>query len=118
MDVADVRGSKKRKRTRLTYRGAAPDDSGSEDLDIDEYEHQQMPTPNSGLTKDTAVVVVDNGFSTTTQDSETYTTPIAVGGALRKNSDGSVITPHVVKKRGTKSVCPSLFFPSVRLITR
>ncbi|KAI0085669.1 P-loop containing nucleoside triphosphate hydrolase protein [Irpex rosettiformis] len=102
-EAANTRVGRKRKRSKLTYSGAASDDSISEDFDVGAVEQHHKPEPNSGLTRETAVVVIDNGFSTTTQDSRPRTDPVSIGGALRKNPDGSIAPPHIVKKRGGKN---------------
>ncbi len=104
MDGTFTKGNKKRKRSNLTYGGAASEGSDSEEPDLDVDLHNQVPEPNSGLTRETAVVVVDNGFSTSTSDPTPAAAPISLGGALRRNADGSVAAPRVTKRRANKNV--------------
>lgn len=101
--------SGKRKRSAVTYDSAAEDDDMSdEDFEMKdvmpdaENEEDEATVPGSSRTN--PVVVVDSGFATAVEMPAPATTTI--GGALQRNSDGTIIAPRIVKKKSNKrTVC-------------
>lgn len=108
LDSSSGRGSKKRKRSVRTYVEASEDSEG-EFSHLDEDTDHTEESPVSGLSRDNPVVLVDTGFSTTVEHVETATT--TVGGALRRNADGTIAAPRITqKKSNSKTVSDPLVF--------
>ncbi|KAI0697135.1 P-loop containing nucleoside triphosphate hydrolase protein [Cytidiella melzeri] len=100
MNGNNAQGNKRKPRG-TAYSGAALGESDSEESFIDEQVQPQKPKANSGLTRETAVLVVDSGFSTSITQPDALYDPSHVGSALRENSDGSRAASVVVKRRKT-----------------
>jgi ATP-dependent RNA helicase DHX37/DHR1 len=106
IDAGNRKGTRKRKRPAMAYSGAVSEGS-DEDLSIEDDDSRSTPQPNSGLTRETAVVIVDSGPTASVAGSNVAASATAsVGSALRKNPDGIAAAPRVVEKH-KKQVCSS-----------
>ncbi|KAI0651669.1 P-loop containing nucleoside triphosphate hydrolase protein [Trametes meyenii] len=111
-------------RRRRTLDARVPSAADSEDSDEDSYDTKmevdqretfhQAEDLQEGSSRLNPVVIVDSGFSTTVQSCETEDiTPIpsssAIGSALRRNADGSLVAPKISKRKhkSTKSAFSS-----------
>ena len=57
-----------------------------------------------GMSRSKPVIIVDSGFSTTVQSPEPESLPplptvAAVGSALKRNADGTVVAPKISKRK-------------------
>ncbi|KAI0670084.1 P-loop containing nucleoside triphosphate hydrolase protein [Trametes maxima] len=101
----------------------APDSEDSDEdaygarMDVDQHEpsgQELEENVQEGMSRLRPVVIVDSGFSTAVQTSEVEDPmPISpsatIGSALRRNANGSVVTPKITKKqpKRTKSAFTS-----------
>lgn len=105
-------GNKKRKRGPITAAFASEEDS-DEDFDGvqggyanvneemgDKQDKRDESMMEDGLSRSKPIVVIDSGFATATVDEpDVASEPPAVASALRRNPDGSIVAPKVVKRK-------------------
>lgn len=93
--TSEETGRKRKRSSRSSF--ADVDDGEGDPSHFDDGSTIEADVPATG-TKDNPVVLVDSGFSTVVNP---HVEPVAtaVGGALRKNTDGSMIMPRAVKKK-------------------
>lgn len=90
----------KRKRQRVP----TPTPVDEEDDDEDDF------MPLDGSSASNPVVIIDSGFSTTTVELTSKPKVTNIGSALKRNADGSVTAPKVLKrKQKGQKVCPFFF---------
>jgi ATP-dependent RNA helicase DHX37/DHR1 len=95
--VMEGRSNKRRRRNNdFTVTGPGDSDSESEDAELDAMDTYVDRNPPKPIGPD-EVPIVD--VSTNLAVSEKSTQPLVVGGALRRNPDGTVMAPRVVKKK-------------------
>jgi len=97
-----------RRRRNTDYSGARPSDSDCEYDDPDSTHNNSPPNPTSIDT----VSVVDSSPGSVSPEKKAQS---VVGGALKRNSDGTLVAPRVVKKkeRGKKVEVPCDLISSV-----
>ncbi|KIJ64431.1 hypothetical protein HYDPIDRAFT_28376 [Hydnomerulius pinastri MD-312] len=88
--------SNKRRRRNDDFTVLGPDESGSEDAELDAMDIDAgISAPKAAIPGKIPVVDV----STSLAAPEKLSQPSVVGGALRRNADGTVVAPRVVKKK-------------------
>ncbi|PIL32147.1 hypothetical protein GSI_06853 [Ganoderma sinense ZZ0214-1] len=102
----DGRSGKGRRRrdNNPTLAGASDDEGDTNDFRMDVDVLDEDEDVQEGMSPSKPVVIIDSGFSTTVQSPEPERehlspTLVAVGAALRRNADGSVVTPRISKRR-------------------
>ncbi|KAI1797707.1 P-loop containing nucleoside triphosphate hydrolase protein [Ganoderma leucocontextum] len=100
---------KRRRNTNLTLAGVSDDDEGDADdvqmdVDVPGRKDDEDEDVQEGMSRSRPVVIVDSGFSTAIQSPEPVASPLpptlaAVGGALKRNADGSVAAPRISKRK-------------------
>ncbi|KIK99635.1 hypothetical protein PAXRUDRAFT_822554 [Paxillus rubicundulus Ve08.2h10] len=88
--------SNKRRRRNNDFTVTSPGDSESEDAELDVMDTDLGRDPPKAVVPD-QVPIVD--VSTNLAASEKSVQPSVVGGALRRNSDGTIIAPRIVTKK-------------------
>ncbi|KAF8843324.1 P-loop containing nucleoside triphosphate hydrolase protein [Paxillus ammoniavirescens] len=88
--------SNKRRRRNNDFTVTSPGDSESEDAELDAMDTDVGRNPPKPIVPDD-VPIVD--VSTNLAVSEKSTQSSVVGGALRRNTDGTVMAPRVIKKK-------------------
>lgn len=89
----------KRKRRATNYSGA---DSESADSELDNRPGCEIDAPSPKTTPAPIVSVVDYSSGMTPPNKDVQPSPSIVGGALKRNVDGTVVQPRVVKKQKGK----------------
>lgn len=103
-------GKGKRRRTpNPALAGVNDDDDGDTsdfrmDVDVPGGEGEGDEEVGESMSCSKPVVIVDSGFSTTVQSPELEISPLpptlaVVGGALRRNADGSAAAPRISKRK-------------------
>lgn len=101
----DGQVGKKRKRPGKPYTSAATDSEedgpSHDDMPLSSTSHEHLDDANLGKTRDTPLVIVDTGFSTTQEISAVseIVRTSHIGSALKQNSDGTVVAPRIVKRK-------------------
>ncbi|KAH0832999.1 hypothetical protein J3R83DRAFT_11982 [Lanmaoa asiatica] len=89
--------SNKRRRHNNGFSVAGPTNAKSEDSELDMMGSDATSDDSPNTTTPGQVQVVDMSASLAAPEKLTQST--VVGGALRRNSDGTYVTPHIVKRR-------------------
>ncbi|KAI6044780.1 P-loop containing nucleoside triphosphate hydrolase protein [Pisolithus marmoratus] len=89
----------KRRRQVMDYSGI---DSESGDSELDNHLGCGIDAPSPKTTPTPVVSVVDYSSSLTAPKKDVQHPPSVVGGALKRNADGTVVQPRVVKKEKGK----------------
>ena len=101
---------KRRRNTNQTLAGGASDEDDDDtndfqmDLDAPKSKEDEDEDMQEGMSRSRPVVIVDSGFSTTIQSPEPEHSPLPptvpeIGGALKRNADGSVAAPRISRRK-------------------
>ncbi|KAI0824165.1 P-loop containing nucleoside triphosphate hydrolase protein [Trametes gibbosa] len=110
LDGRTSQGNRRRRNDALLTVMNNSEESASEDedtkMDVDRSSKalDDVDGIPEGFSRSRPVVIVDSGFSTTIQshhieDAAPMPSSSSVGGALRRNPDGSVVTPKILKRK-------------------
>lgn len=92
----------KHRKRNAGFTGVADDNESEEDLALNEDSTSRMvidelPDVKEGSSKERPVVIVDSAVTTPAE--QTAQSSTAVGSALQRNADGSVVTPRILKRK-------------------
>lgn len=107
----DGRSGKGKRRRNPALAGVNDGDEGDTSdfrIDVDVPGGEEV---GEGMSRSKPVVIVDSGFSTTVQSPQLEISPLpptlaVVGGALRRNADGSAAAPRISKRKPKNAKVP------------